>query len=415
MKILFVSTVPVFPPTDGVRIPPANYLKGLARLHEIDFLLLDQRHENESYEADCDATRQEVHNYWRLPITRGSKLIGIVREAMTRGPYYGYWKLERSLPTELTNNTYDAVIACTPAAAAIFASVSLQSLLSGRPLWVAAISDVHSLVIARLASNASKNHRIVARTVQKLVFALRSRLLARNEMRMLEMFDFHTVQSDKEVDWIRVQGGVELHKKTVQISNAVNDQLFSLPVEREKKSIVFVGALYALYAGRFEWFVHSVWREAQQQDVELSLTAVGRGASESLQETMKRNGVNYVSFVENLNDIYREHDFLIAPIFKGFGLINKVVEAMASGCLVVGDTTAFNGIPDFEAGKHGFVANTEEEFLDVLTNQLGDLDRLNVMRAEARRLMEKHFRWEQRIEQIEKQILTKGKLLTCHE
>ena len=409
MKILFVSTVPVFPPTDGVRIPPANYLSGLARCHEIDFLLLDQQRGDEHFEADCESTRQRVDKFWRIPVKRGSKFKGILKELLSQGPYYGFWALDRPLPKDLCKETYDAVLACTPAAIAIFAPQALQSQLSGKPIRIAAISDVHSLVIAKLASNASKNHRLMKRTVQRLIFAARSRLLAKNEMKMLRTFDFHIVQSKKEVDWIREQGGEDLHARTVQISNAVNDQLFSLPVEREKKSIVFVGALYALYAGRFEWFVHSVWHEVRQQDADLKLTAVGRGASESLREGMRQNEVNYVSFVEHLEDIYREHDFLIAPIFKGFGLINKVVEAMASGCLVVGDATAFNGIPEFEAGKHGFVANTEEEFRDVLTKQLGDLDRLNTMRTEARKLMEKHFRWEHRIEQIEQQILAKAK------
>ncbi len=405
MKILFISTVPVFPPTDGVRIPPANYIRGLAQSHEVDFLLLENSAQPPYREEELQATREQTQRLGRVAIRRGSKATGLVRELLCLGTYYGYWHLKGPIPEEIAHTEYDAVFVCTIAAAGIFSRATHQALVSGSPLWIAAISDVHSLVIARLALNASKNHRLLTRTIQRYVFAARSNLLAKSETKMLLSFDYHLVQTEKEVEWIKEKGGQEVHGRSVQISNAVNDQLFALPVERYHKSIVFVGALSALYAGRFEWFIHSVWKQAQRRDPELALTAVGRDASASLQETMRQHGVSYVSFVEDLNDIYREHDFLIAPIFKGYGLINKVVEAMASGCLVIGDATAFNGIPEFVAGEHGFVANTEEEFIRVLADEIDDPVRLNKMRVSARRLLEKHFRWQQRIEIIEQKIL----------
>ncbi len=411
MKILFVSTVPVFPPSDGVRIPPANYIRGLRENHEIHFLLLDrqlaQLDGDGDLDADTEATRGEVSRFWKVPIRRrGPKLLGLLREIACRGPYYGYWQFERKLPEELTNSKYDAIFVCTPNAIGVFSLPEVKRSFSGSPLWIAAMSDLHSLVVARVSQNASKNHRLYARTVGRWIHGLRSRTLAVNEMKMLEPYDYQLVQTEKEVDWIRQKGSPTLADRTVKLTNAVDDQLFSLPIERAGKSMAFVGVLSYLYGGRFEWFMHNVWKAIDAEATGLSLTAIGRGASEPMQDSMRALNVGYVKFVENLDDIYREHDILVAPIFKGYGLINKVVEAMASGCIVVGDATAFNGIPEFVPGTHGLVANTEEEFIEVLTNKLSDESTLREIRQAARELMEKHFRWSQRIETITQRVLS---------
>ena len=52
----------------------------------------------------------------------------------------------------------------------------------------------------------------------------------------------------------------------------------------------------------------------------------------------------YTQFVDNLQDIYIGKTISIAPIFKDYGFINKVAESMASGLIVIGDSSAFNSI-----------------------------------------------------------------------
>ena len=80
---------------------------------------------------------------------------------------------------------------------------------------------------------------------------------------------------------------------------------------------------------------------------------VGKRSSTDLEAFFAREEISYQPYVESIEDEYARHAILVAPIFKGFGLINKVVEAMAAGCLVVGDKTAFNGIESFKPNLHG--------------------------------------------------------------
>jgi len=401
MKILFVSTEPVFPPSNGMRIPPANYIKGLADAHEVDFLLLDDGAGRGNWESDSDATAQRVHSFWSLPIRRLPKVVGILREVLGRGPYYGSWQLREDLPTDLLTQKYDAVVGCTSAAIAILTQPAIRKSLTNSPRWIAAMSDLYSLVMAQLALNASKAHRLSARIFYFFLFGLRSRIVAKNEMKMLSNYDKIFVQTEKEYNWVEKKGNPHLASKTICLTNAVDDDLFTLPLQRTGKSLVFVGSLASLYGERFHWFIQKVWRHAKTKNTDLSLTAIGRDASNLLVEEMESYNVQYVSFVEKLADIYEDHDILVAPIFKGYGLINKVVEAMAAGCVVIGDETAFNGIPDFVAGKHGLVANDQQEFVKVLAEGLNDDNQLNCIRQAAHQLMQQHFRWSQRIELLE--------------
>lgn len=405
MNLLFVSTVPVFPPTDGVRIPPAHYIDGLSKTHQIDFLLLDVGAPNRDWGADCAMTAQIVRRFWRVPLRRQSKVKGLLKEVLRQGPFYGSWEVAGNLPISDMPRTYDGVVACTPAAIAYLAQPGVRRRMPQASAWIAAMSDIYALVLARQAANASKMYRMSVRLFQRSVYALRVRVLAQNEMKMLEQYDRILVQTDKEYDWVCANGRSDLRSRTIRLPNAAPEHLFLLPIKRTGRKIVFVGSLAGLYGERFGWFLHKVWKEVDATG-ELSLTAIGRGASERLKEVMRAQGVRYVPFVEDLDDVYRNNDLLVAPIFKGYGLINKVIEAMAAGCVVIGDTTAFNGIPGFVPGRHGLVANSEAEFIEVLLGGLPSAARLNAIRAAARELIEQHFRWSQRIQALEKIVVS---------
>lgn len=401
MKILFVSTVPVFPPTDGVRIPPSHYISGLSKEHDVDFLLLEDGISRDGWNNDCEATAAQVQDFWTMRIRRQPKLVGVARELLGLSPYYGAWNTEGPLPSGAAEKAYDAVVACTPVAICICARPEFRKSLTGRPRWIAAMSDLYSLVMAKLAKSASKSHRWTARLLYLIKFGMRSRIVAVTEMRVLANYDRVFVQTEKEREWVSQKKQGILADKTVCLTNAAADELFELPLERARKSLVFVGSLSTLYGERFHWFVHNVWKPAKEKNRELTLTAIGRDASDLLVRDMEANDVRYVQYVEDLTDIYRDHDILVAPIFKGYGLINKVVEAMSAGCVVVGDETAFNGIQGFVADKHGIVANDEREFIDALVNGLSDEEQLNSIRRAAHELMQKQFRWSQRIDTLE--------------
>ncbi|MEZ6096157.1 MAG: glycosyltransferase [Pirellulaceae bacterium] len=184
------------------------------------------------------------------------------------------------------------------------------------------------------------------------------------------------------------------------MSNGVDDLFFEIPLQREAKTITFVGRLEGEYLRRVKWILDEVWPALKRSNPEIQLTVAGKTADADLIRRFKSLGIQHREFVENPAELYSQQAVLIAPIFKGYGLINKVVQAMAAGTLVVGDRTAFNAIPDFESGIHGMVAETPLDFQNAIETAFTQPDLANQIRRAARELMGAHFRWGTRVEQL---------------
>ena len=95
---------------------------------------------------------------------------------------------------------------------------------------------------------------------------------------------------------------------------------------------------------------------------------------------------------------------MLAPVFKGYGLINKVLESMAAGVPVVGSADSFNGISEFTNGQHGIIADDAESFVAETLRLLANPIRGREIAYSARALVKKRFSWEDRIGTIERRI-----------
>ena len=95
---------------------------------------------------------------------------------------------------------------------------------------------------------------------------------------------------------------------------------------------------------------------------------------------------------------------MLSPVFKGFGLINKVVESMAAGVPVVGTSGSFNGISEFNNGQHGIISNNVDSFIAETSKLLTNPKKRRDIANSARALVRKNFSWEDRISAILKKI-----------
>ena len=95
---------------------------------------------------------------------------------------------------------------------------------------------------------------------------------------------------------------------------------------------------------------------------------------------------------------------MLSPVFKGYGLINKVVESMAAGVPVIGTADSFNGMPDFANGRHGIVVNNADSFIEESLKLLGNPMKRKDIAFAARALVRDKFSWDDRIETLVKRI-----------
>jgi glycosyltransferase involved in cell wall biosynthesis len=401
MKILFVTSVPLLPTCDGIRIPAAHHFYGLREAFDVDLLLLNN-FEQQAKISEIEATLSLVPRSAVVSVIRIHRHKVIFRELMYAEPYFGALGFNEALPNWIAGEKYDCVWCATAPAAGMFALSNTRSRFNAKK-YVAGLSDIHSLVTLRQSNEASKSESIYYKTISRTNLWLYSKVLLRSEGQMLNHFDMVTMQTKKEYEWVKRYYG-KVSQKSLILPNGVSPVLFDSPIERSIPSLLFVGALHGMYGERLKWFIQNVWIKIREIHKGVTMHVVGKRSSTDLEAIFAREEVSYQPYVHSIEDEYARHAILVAPIFKGFGLINKVVEAMAAGCLVVGDKTAFNGIESFKANLHGRVADDSFAFVKEISSVLESADFCKNERLAGRRLIYENFNWESRYLKIKESV-----------
>ncbi|MDA8957077.1 hypothetical protein N9H31_00840 [bacterium] len=76
----------------------------------------------------------------------------------------------------------------------------------------------------------------------------------------------------------------------------------------------------------------------------------------------------YTKYFNDISSFYLNNKIILSPVYKGYGLINRTIEAMYYGCVAIGDPEAFNGISAAENGTNCFIAQNDIDFIDKIEN-----------------------------------------------
>lgn len=391
MKILFISNTLPFPSRDGVTVVATHYAEEFKkRRHAVDLLLLRKPDEDVRSE-DKELNLEHFDTLVDCGIHREPSIRSWVRQLLGGVPYFASWKVApNQIPMNLEH--YDLVWVTPRAILHLVHQLRRDEWLSTN-LLVGGVNDIASLRFSRMASTRSMKNTLRS-VCQRISYRLQAFMLWRSERRLLAHCDYIHIQTAEEYAWVQSYLPRPEHSKFIVRANGVDDCLFEMPLEREGKRIAFIGALDGMYLERVRWFITECLPEIRQRHADLEVHVVGRCSNPSFVQWLESQGVRYVSFVEDICELYSPYSVVVAPIFKGYGLINKVIQAMSSGSIVVGDVTAYNGIPDFISGEHGLIAESARDFVEKIDSVLSaDESDCYSMRDRARRLIQEHFRW----------------------
>jgi glycosyltransferase involved in cell wall biosynthesis len=98
-------------------------------------------------------------------------------------------------------------------------------------------------------------------------------------------------------------------------------------------------------------------------------TIINIFGSGTVNKTTNKN-VHFHGFVDNLAWEIKNSDAVIAPIWKGVGILEKVLVSMACGKTVITTNFAKKGIPDLKNNENAIIAETEKQFLEKTINFL---------------------------------------------
>ncbi|MCK5509070.1 MAG: glycosyltransferase family 4 protein [Desulfobacterales bacterium] len=397
-RILFITDELPFPPRNGVTIPSFHFLSGLAKKHEVSLLFL-QLPRHRADKSAIEVNRQFVKNLWVLDMIPSKKWKAILNEVFCRIPYFAHYVFNQAQCKQLLSGYNCDVLWATPIGP--FAQIlSIEACLPERPrLRIAAINDSCTSGLRASGNRILGTKWPLSIRTLNMIKWLRSWGMAIMETRILEQAHKILVQSEADKKWIwRISRG-SLLEKVVIIPNGVNSLLLEHPSVCEKPVLGHIGQLSSpTHYRTIRWMLDDVLPDVRRFVPEFRFAILGKAGSSRLMESInKSNGVEYAPQVKGMKDFYQTISVLLVRNYKCQGLINRTVEAMAAGVIVIGEQGAFNGIDDFQDGVHGFIAESTRETMDCLVNVLSNKSVRESVSHAARNLIQSKFQWTGRI------------------
>ncbi len=378
-----------YPPRNGITLPLYHYLSLLSRQYGVRLVLLT----DSDAPPGAEAVRENEALFGpvlQIALRRCGKLARIHGELRGVEMYQHGWAIDRR--ADLDDLTNAAALIVSPMSAVAKWRVAAAGFSAFGGVKIAAVNDCTT---AEYFCRRSFTKKGKLSALKANVDYLRSKRIGAIEHSLLAQYDHVLLQTKRDFELMEELVSAEIASKVQVIPNGVSESYLEIE-RRPKNQVVFVGELSGEYSATAEWLLTEVWPQVVKQQAGAELLFVGRGASEPLRMLMQRTpAVAYVDYVKNLGEVYGAALVALSPVFKGFGLINKTLEAMASGLPVVGGAAAFNGIIGFRNGTHGVVCgdHSAADFSSALIRLIADEPLRNQIGAQARQLVRGQFSW----------------------
>jgi len=103
--------------------------------------------------------------------------------------------------------------------------------------------------------------------------------------------------------------------------------------------------------------------------------------------------VRVTGFVPDIYELIVAADICIAPVWRGVGIMTKVIDTMACGKPTVVSRFCTQGIPQLVHGENAMIADTGDEFVEKTIYLLEHPDKAQCIGMNARKTIEEHYNW----------------------
>ncbi|MGC7870013.1 glycosyltransferase family 4 protein [Desulfosporosinus sp. SYSU MS00001] len=396
--ILMVSERVPFPADNGGKLRTANTLKHLSKYYTIDFVM---------YSIDTVSEKQleQVQRYCRkimvfpegIPSKRKHLRHFITGKSGIACCIYSK-SMQAAIDQLLAENQYHFLwverLFCLP-----YFNRRLKKNGNNPPVILNMHDVDHEAVQFFSQVDLSYLKRMYYREEYKRVlrleeYAIRSvhRIIAvseRDRKLYQEKFPFCT---DK---WFSANNGVDL-------SVARNAQ----HKERAKSKVLFVGGLdNPCNRHGILWFVKEVWEKilVACPDAQLDIAGSGKSTTKLKEELCSSPHVNFLGYVDDVNELYQKATCIIVPLLSGSGTRLKIVEAFSFKLPVVSTSIGAEGLP-VENGRELIIADNADSFAKGVIKAIQDNGCCNLMTEEAYNIAVKYYDWDVIMDNLIKKV-----------
>lgn len=382
-KIVIMATRFPFPIEKGDKLRTYYLLKSLHKTHDLYLISLSEETISEDQLNEIKAFTKEIHLFTLSKIGKYFRLIlGLFNSKPLQVNYFTSFKKKREIENLLELIKPDHIIC--------------QLIRSAE--YVKNYHDCPKTIDYMDALSKGMERRInKVNWTSKFIFQLEAKRLKDYERRIFNYFEFQTIISKQDRDYISHPD----QKKMLVMPNGIDDHYFeSLKVEI-KYDLVFVGNLnYPPNIDAINYLVKEILPSLPR----LKLLISGANPSKSLLlQLASIPNITITGWVDDIRESYLQGKILIAPMQIGTGMQNKILEAMALGVPSITTTLANNAIMATHQ-ESIWVADTRESIIHGIETLLSNEAMYEKIKGNAKEFVRERYNWITIIQDLSKSI-----------
>lgn len=374
MRIFFLTSRFPYPLEKGDKLRAFHQLKVLSEYHEIILCALS---DVKVSARDIEAVSKYCKKVIVLPINRTKAYCAAASALMTKVPiqiaYFKhqdlYTKIEAAIQEEKPDHIYCQLIRCADYVKGFDIPKTLDYM------------DAFSFGIGNKAKKSS--------FLWSLLWRKEAQKLAAFEQAIYPHFDQHTIISKQDRAALSFDA-----KSTISIvKNGVDFDFFSPKSGKKEYDILFVGNMgYPPNQIAATYLVKEILPILKELGVIPKVLIAGARPSRAVKQ-LESDQVKVSGWLEDIRTAYHSARIVVAPIFTGSGLQNKILEAMAMGLPCITTEQVTKGI-EAEDGQQLLVADRPINFAKAIKKLLENEVLQVTLRNNARNWVLENYQWD---------------------
>lgn len=384
LNILFLNPRLSYPLIGGDRIKSFNLLSHLAKKHNVTLVAFYQG--QKPYQDFENKIRELGVNTYVIPLNpiKAGLLAGLnfYKYPLEIG-YYTQRSFKKIVDTLLSEQKFDLGISFFMRSTEYIKNYPFKKLLIAE--------DSRTLYQKRSYQN-SRNF------IQKIIRLWEYNFLLKYEPHIVNFFDMVSLVTQRDIEQMKKQNP---KAKYAILTNGVALDSFKPPDDNTKrKGLIFTGKL-DVYSNTMmaDTIINDLFPKISKQYPDTTLTIAGARATKQLL-LAQSNNIKVCSDVPDIIPYLQNAKVFLHPHDGASGIQNKVLEALACGCVVVTTQTGIQGIPAID-GRDVLIGKNHNELINLTLEVLRNNELAQRLSNNARKLMVETHSWNTIFKQMD--------------
>jgi sugar transferase (PEP-CTERM/EpsH1 system associated) len=372
LKILVLTSRFPYPLEKGDKLRIYNQLKILSQHHQVILVSLAEKQPSASHLAEIESIVYKSHVFYLSQFKRFTSVIsGYLKKKPFRNAYF-YNKrvkseIDKIIATEKPEHIYCHLIR--------MADYIKDSTLP------------KTLDYMDCFSAGAEKRKSTSKGAKAWFYNKEQKLTLRYEREIYKSFDNHFIISDQD----RKVLPLAETQKVKLLGNGIDLDFFKPQEATKKYDIGFIGNLG--YYSNVYGSVYMAEKILPLLDKKIKIILAGARPSSRV-VNLANDNIHVAGWVEDIRDAYASIRVFVAPLFKGIGQQNKILEAMAMGIPVV-TTQQVNNAIGATSEKEILIAESPEAFATQINKLLSDKELYNRLQSNALNFVSSNYSWQE--------------------